>query len=48
LLPTSGDEGARTLFKSHRELVEEIECEGSAQDLDTTEDLGALTELLSR
>jgi len=46
LLPTTGDEGARSLFKSHRDLVEEIACEGSAQDLDTTEDLDLLTKLL--
>ncbi|GDX33489.1 4-diphosphocytidyl-2C-methyl-D-erythritol synthase [Actinomycetes bacterium] len=39
LLPETGDDGARMLFKSHRDLVEEIACLGSAQDVDTISDL---------
>ena len=46
LLPTTGDEGARSLFKSHQDLLEEIVCEGSALDLDTTNDIDTLTRLL--
>jgi CTP:molybdopterin cytidylyltransferase MocA len=48
LLPTSGDEGARSLFKSHKELLEEVACEGSAQDLDTSSDVETLTKLLDK
>lgn len=48
LLPTSGDEGARSLFKSHKDLLEEVACDGSAQDLDTISDIGTLTIILSK
>ncbi len=48
LLPTSGDEGARSLFKSHKDLLEEVACDGSSQDLDTNEDIVSLTKLLSQ
>lgn len=48
LLPTTGDEGARSLFKSHQDLLEEISCEGSALDLDTANDIYTLTRLLSQ
>lgn len=48
LLPTSGDEGARNLFKSHKDLLEEVSCDGSAQDLDTTNDIETLTKILSK
>ncbi len=48
LLPTSGDEGARSLFKSHKDLIEEVSCDGSAQDLDTTNDIETLTKILSK
>ena len=48
LLPTSGDEGARSLFKSHKDLLEEVACEGSAQDLDTSSDVETLTKLLDK
>lgn len=47
LLPTSGDEGARSLFKSHKDLLEDVSCDGSAQDLDTTNDIETLTKILS-
>lgn len=48
LLPTSGDEGARSLFKSHKDLLEEVACDGSAQDLDTSSDIATLTKLLNK
>ena len=48
LLPTSGDEGARSLFKSHKDLLEEVACDGSAQDLDTSSDVETLTKLLNK
>lgn len=48
LLPTSGDEGARSLFKSHKDLLEEVACDGSAQDLDTTSDIETLKKILSK
>ena len=48
LLPTAGDEGARSLFKSHKDLLEEITCDGSSQDLDTNNDIETLTKLLSQ
>ena len=48
LLPTIGDEGARSLFKSHKDLLEEIPCSGSAHDLDTTADVEVLRKLLTQ
>lgn len=48
LLPTTGDEGARNLFKSHKDLLEEVACDGSAQDLDTTNDIDGLSKLLNK
>ncbi|MFT3853213.1 MAG: nucleotidyltransferase family protein [Ilumatobacteraceae bacterium] len=42
-LPTSGDEGARTLLRTSRERVCTVACVGSPADIDTPEDLARWT-----
>ncbi len=39
LLPTDGDEGARSLLEQHPEWRCRVPCLGSADDIDTVEDL---------
>jgi CTP:molybdopterin cytidylyltransferase MocA len=38
-LPTDGDFGARDLISTHPDKVSQVDCPGSATDIDTQEDL---------
>jgi molybdenum cofactor cytidylyltransferase len=46
-LPSSGDEGARSLLRVHHQLVQEVACSGSALDVDTVDDLDRAEALLA-
>ena len=46
-LPHTGDEGARVLFRSHADYVQEVPCSGSAIDVDTQADVSTVETCLA-
>jgi CTP:molybdopterin cytidylyltransferase MocA len=43
LLPSIGDDGARSVLREHADWVHEVPCDGSPEDIDTVEDLARWT-----
>jgi CTP:molybdopterin cytidylyltransferase MocA len=46
LVPQTGDEGARSLLRSHPELVAEVPCIGSGIDVDHVEDIERVAKII--
>ena len=46
LVPQTGDEGARSLLRSHPELVAEVPCSGSGIDVDHVEDIERVASII--
>jgi CTP:molybdopterin cytidylyltransferase MocA len=46
LVPQTGDEGARSLLRSHPELVAEVPCIGSGIDVDHVEDIERVAHII--